>query len=293
MKWFNIVFLFVFALTACTPTPSPGVVQTAIVETQGALPISTLTATILPATSTNTPTSTPTQTATSTPTSTPLPTEITGVKGVTMRLVPAGDFIMGWNGQINAYLDDFYMDKYEVTNALYKTCVDAGACPSPRIASYEAYANYPVVYVNWGQAQAYCAWRGASLPTIAQWEKAARGTDGRTYPWGDDFDGNNLNYCDRNCSAVWQDDNYDDGYAAAAPVGTYESGQSPYGIYDMAGNVWEWVDDWDSDQYRVIRGGSWIDVNYGGKLHSAYGGRLTPNTSDSTVGFRCAMDVKP
>jgi len=212
-------------------------------------------------------------------------------KGVVMHLVPAGEFIMGWNGEIRAYLDAFYMDKHEVTNALYKTCVDAGACISLQVASYEAYANYPVVYVDWNQAQVFCEWREASLPTAAQWEKAARGTDGRTYPWGDDFDGNNLNYCDRNCSAVWQDYSYDDGYAATAPVGSYESGQSPYGIYDMAGNVWEWVDDWDTDQYRVIRGGSWIDVNYAGKLHSAYGGRLTPNTTDSTVGFRCSKTL--
>ena len=132
--------------------------------------------------------------------------------------------------------------------------------------------DHPVVQVSWFDAEAYCAWAGGSLPTEAQWEKAARGTDGRTYPWGSVFDGTWLNYCDASCEGG--DTAFDDGYRFTAPVGSYPAGASPYGALDMAGNVWEWTADWyddgyyavspasnptgpDSGQYRVLRGGSW------------------------------------
>ncbi len=122
-----------------------------------------------------------------TPTGTPLPNEITDLKGVPMRLVPAGNFTMGSERYDNekpiheVYLDAYYMDKYEVTNALYKACVDAGVCDPPKNSSSNTrssyygnsqYDDYPVIYVDWNMAKTYCEWRGAGLPTEAQWEKA-------------------------------------------------------------------------------------------------------------------------
>ena len=149
--------------------------------------------------------------------------------GVSMRLVPAGEFTMGVNDgggsyspAHNVYLDAFYMDKYEVTNSLYKACVDTGGCTSlQRTNSYthssyygnSQYDNYPVIYVHWSQAQTYCEWRDSSLPTEAQWEKAARGTEGYDYPWG-----NGIISCDRPDSAGCVGD--------TAKVGSYESGKS-------------------------------------------------------------------
>jgi formylglycine-generating enzyme required for sulfatase activity len=222
------------------------------------------------------------------------------------------------------YLDAFYMDTYEVTNALYKECVALGGCTQPRNdrsftrSSYydnADYRNYPVIYIDWNQAQTYCEWHGGSLPTEAQWEKAARGTDRRSYPWGDQFDGNLLNFCDKNCSFYWREKNSNDGYVDTSPVGNYEDGKSPYGIYDLAGNVWEWVYDWygesyyqsspsfnpqgpDTGLYHVVRGGSWN--NRGIETNSVV--RYT-NQDDqysynslnvgNFIGFRCARDANP
>jgi len=107
-----------------------------------------------------------------------------------MMLVREGAFAMGGNRSPDqqpihqVYLDTYYMDKYEVTNALYRACVDSGDCTPPQRAISSTYDNFPVTDVDWNQAQAYCEWRGGSLPTEAQWEKAARGTNGRVYPWG-------------------------------------------------------------------------------------------------------------
>ena len=186
------------------------------------------------------------------------------------------------------------MDKYEVTNALYKACVEAGACTEPHITdSYvrsnyygnSRFDNFPVIYVDWNQAKAYCQWRDADLPSEAQWEKSAGGTNERTYPWGEDIDCNRANY---NYSCVGD----------TAEVGSYESGKSPYGIYDMAGNVWEWVDDWysaypgntiaNSDNgvtYRVLRGGTWGYSENGAYVSNRY--RSNPDYYVSDIGFRC------
>jgi len=252
-----------------------------------------------------TPTKTKTPAPTKTPTATAFPDEITE-NGVPMRLVPAGEFEMGsTNGESDetpvhtVYLDDFYMDKYEVTNALYKTCVDAGGCKTPpqNTSSYTRdsyYGNpefddYPVIYVDWNQAQAYCQWRDASLPTEAQWEKAARGTDERIYPWGEGID------CDKA--------NYSGCKGDTTKVGSYESGQSPYGIYDLAGNVWEWTADWysetyyqsspsenplgpDSGQYRMLRGGSC--GSYGNNVRSSDRNWNLPTGASYGIGFRCS-----
>ncbi|MEW5940665.1 MAG: formylglycine-generating enzyme family protein [Chloroflexota bacterium] len=257
------------------------------------------------------------QTATPDPTLTPIPTytfvpissanpwpeEITDPKGATMRLVPAGTFTMGSeNGASEeqpiheVYLDSYYMDAYEVANALYKACAEAGVCDPPEHTDRfdnPKYANHPVIWVDWHMAKTYCEWRGAQLPTEAQWEKAARGTDGRTYPWGERIDCEKANYFD--CNKV-----------DTAPVGSYESGKSPYGIYDLAGNVWEWVADWysttyyqvsplenplgpGSGQFRVQRGGAWNRDGY--NVRSAYRYASDPALSSDVAGFRCSRSL--
>jgi formylglycine-generating enzyme required for sulfatase activity len=234
-----------------------------------------------------------------TPAAMPLPTEITDTKGVSMRLIPAGTFTMGSdNGDAdeqpahNVYLDAYYVDTYEVTNAFYKICVDAGICYSPKNEnrySVFKYADYPVVYVDWNMSKTYCEWRGAELPTEAQWEKAARGTDGRTYPWGEGINPNRVNY---NANA-----------GGATAVGSYPGGVNLYGLYEIAGNVSEWVADWyqetfyqnsplenplgpDSGQYRVLRGGSWYDNS--DLVSSVTRSKDEPSAFADYIGFRCA-----
>jgi len=234
--------------------------------------------------------------------------EITDAAGVQMVLVPAGEFIMGSDAGHDiekpahtVYLDAFYMDKYEVTNALYKACVDAGTCPLPHFTSQlnsQSYADYPVVSVDWSQAKSYCEFRGARLPTEAEWEKAARGTDGRMYPWGEGID----------CS--FANHKYECYVGAVVEVGLYEKGKSPYGIYDMASNAWEWVADWFDDTYyaslgqnvinplgpstgaeRVLRGGGWSYLSDGVPTWDRL--RSKPSYGASTFGIRCAKDATP
>lgn len=251
------------------------------------------------------------------------PPEILDLKGIKMRLVPAGKFIMGSDVWVKTqpvhkvYLDSYYIDQYEVTNVQYLACVNAGACgppssigPGPYASYYDnsEFDNYPVVYVSWFSARNYCEWRGADLPTEAQWEKAARGTDERTYPWGDNFDGSFANFCDKECGNDWANKDYYDGYAGPSPVGSYKSNISPFGIYDMAGNVSEWVMDWysltyyqdspeinpmgpESGEMRVLRGGSWWS---GESMLPVYDRSLNnPSIATDSFGFRCARDATP
>ncbi|MBT7191912.1 MAG: SUMF1/EgtB/PvdO family nonheme iron enzyme [Anaerolineae bacterium] len=219
--------------------------------------------------------------------------------GVDMVLVPAGIFTMGSeNGDYDEkpvhsiYLEDFYIDQYEVTNALYATCVDAGVCQEPdgaRLFRGLYYSLHPVGNVDWDQAKAYCEWRGGRLPSEAQWEKAARGTSEYLYPWGDNIDCNKSNYlgCD---------------IGDTTEVGSYTDGVSIYGVYDMAGNVWEWVDDWyeaypgntitDANfgtTYRVLRGGARGSSEY--DLRSSNRNWSSPDSNLVNIGFRCARDV--
>jgi len=260
------------------------------------------------------PTFTPTKAFT--PSQTAFPSEITDSKGVEMVLVPEGEFTMGSNDGDNdeqpvhqVYLETYHIDKYEVTNASYKTCVDAGVCDEPTNASEynnSKYDQHPVVYVSWKMANEYCDWRGAKLPTEAEWEKAARGMDGRTYPWGNEFDGNNANFCDSSCSYAWADKNSDDGYATTSPVGSYLYGVSPYGAYDMAGNVWEWVADWyygdyyssspeanpigpESGDNRVMRGSAWNLSD--DSLRSPNRNVYNPANAYFNIGFRCSRSL--
>jgi formylglycine-generating enzyme required for sulfatase activity len=201
------------------------------------------------------------------------------------------------------------MDVYEVTVARYAECVIDGYCQPPSLGSgyfgTSQYANFPVKYVTWYDANAYCAWRGARLPTEAEWEKAARGADGFIYPWGMTFDPKRLNFCDKSCVAQWKDLGYDDSYARTSPVGIFAAGASPYGVLDMAGNVWEWVNDFydfrgyyryptanppgvESGRTRVLRGGSWIDT--ADRVRATARSSQMPDARNDVSGFRCAAD---
>src|SRR5271157_2428964 len=267
----------------------------------------------------------PTATTISLPTSIPNltnnvnPSVYTDSHSVTMLLVPKGEFTMGPNGSGAShivYLDEYYIDKYEVTNALYSACVNTGACQPPTsIASSSRpsyfgnpkFDSYPVIYVTWDMANTFCQWSGARLPTEAEWEKAARGTDGRIYPWGNEFNGNFLNFCDINCSQSWANKNYNDGYADTAPVGSYPQGASPYGALDMAGNVYEWVADWYSENYysaspvtnptgpssgqgKIMKGGAWSDA---ASTNATSQVNFSPSSSFDFAGFRCAHSAAP
>jgi serine/threonine-protein kinase len=226
--------------------------------------------------------------------------------GMVMVYVPAGEFSMGSNNGEDderpvhsVTLDAFWIDQTEVTNGMYAMCVDAGKCSPPssiesqnRPSYYgnSAFAEYPVVHVSWNAATAYCAWAGGRLPTEAEWEKAARGTDGRIYPWGNQSpSGTLLNF----------NGNLDD----TSRVGNYSAGASPYGALDMAGNVWEWVSDfYDKDYYRnstknnppgalaglshVLRGGAYYQDMSGIRSTDRYMG--APTVAYSFIGFRCA-----
>jgi iron(II)-dependent oxidoreductase len=216
-----------------------------------------------------------------------------------MVLVAAGEFWMGSdNGDPDErprhriYLDAYHIDTYEVTNAEYERFVDATREPAP---GYWTDARFneprqPVVGVTWEDADTYCRWAGKRLPTEAEWEKAARGTDGRVYPWGDQWDASRANSNESHPGKP-------------APVGSYPTGVSPYGAHDMAGNVWQWVADWydkdyygrspernpkgpDSGTYRVLRGGSWsFDPVL---LRTTFRYTFTPFNRYDSIGIRCA-----
>jgi eukaryotic-like serine/threonine-protein kinase len=290
--------------------------------TQTAQALAALPPTGTPAPPTSTPTLTETPTATATITMTPTPTleigstQISPKDGMVQVYVPAGEFLMGSDTvkesqsyseelpQHTVYLDAFWIDRTEITNAQYASCVAEGHCTLPgntissRHSSYYGdvqYADYPVVYVNWNQSQAYCAWAGRRLSSEAEWEKAARGTDGRLYPWGNAApDQNRLNY------------NSNKGDTTA--VGSYIFGASPYGALNMAGNVWEWVNDWYSSTYyqnsparnplgpdsgtdRGLRGGSWNNSDRYIRTAQRYSN--IPAYWYYDVGFRCAASTTP
>ncbi|MBK8987721.1 MAG: SUMF1/EgtB/PvdO family nonheme iron enzyme [Chloroflexi bacterium] len=266
-----------------------------------------------------TPSPLPRPTTLPTPTPQPFITET----GSRMLYVPPGTFRMGDDeGERDerpsrlVRMDAFFMDETEVTVGQYAQCVVAGACRAPRASAEnyygsDAFNDYPVIFVNWYDAQTFCEWRGARLPSEAEWEMAAgfnpvEGLKLR-FPWGDVFDGSKLNFCDVNCTHSNRDTNYNDGYRFAAPVGTYPDGRSPIGAYDMAGNVMEWLGDWygfsfyreDSDynprgpaegDFRGIRGGSWLST--AGQVGTAARSSFDPLVAQANVGFRCAMPVQ-
>ena len=165
-------------------------------------------------------------------------------------------------------------------------------------------ADHPAVEVSWYGAGAYCDWVGGELPSEAQWEYAARGPNGLRYPWGEDFDGERANYCDKKCVFDHKDEAYDDGYVETAPVGSYPEGASWSSALDMAGNVWDWISDWYAGDYyansaaenpagpesggsKVLRGGSFGSGSL--DLRSANRGNVDPATSSLIYGFRCVV----
>jgi formylglycine-generating enzyme required for sulfatase activity len=185
-------------------------------------------------------------------------TQISPENAVVMIFVPAGEFEMGVEDGSDrekpvhtVYLDAFWMDQTEVTNAQYEMCVDADACEPPldySSSTRESYfwnpdfADFPVIHVNWGNANEYCSWVGSRLPTEAEWEKAARGTDGRDFPWGESANCQKANFRYYTSSCVGD----------TTEVGSYSEWVSPYGILDLAGNVWEWVQDWYQENYYTL-----------------------------------------
>ena len=228
--------------------------------------------------------------------------------------------------QHEVHLDAYYIDKYEVTNAQYYQfwSADDGGKSKPTPASYgssymigdwpevaKTKPNYPVVGVTWYDASAYAAWAGKRLPTEAEWEKAARGTKARVWPWGDDFqseipiaDGESEGTVSRvHCNRQDGDDGYDN---TTAPVGSYPTGASLYGAHDMAGNVWEWVADWYEEGYyasspaenprgpktgklKVVKSGSWRNREHNQRCANRYW--CYPYAWGNTLGFRCAKSV--
>ncbi len=246
--------------------------------------------------------------------------EVKGKDGAPMVLIPEGPFPMGVphgdrDGGRDEYprhdvfVNNFYIDKFELTNSRYLEFVKATnhrIPQNPKNATRnlwqgdtitESLADRPVINVDWADANAYCQWAGKRLPTEAEWEKAAKGTADRRFPWGNVEPTNkHLNF-----NQQWI------GEKTLMPVGSYELGKSPFGVYDMAGNVWEWVNDWYDAKYyekspaknptgpetgtkRVLRGSGWQNETPTVRI-------FTRVDSDSTIrnestGFRCAMDVR-
>jgi formylglycine-generating enzyme required for sulfatase activity len=231
-----------------------------------------------------------------------------------MVFIPAGEFFMGSNdGSYDAkpvrkvYLDGYSIDKYEVTFAQFYQFIGLTGHRKPRLAGYLSasvtediplfiQALNPVVGVSWDDAVEYCQWKGKRLPSEAEWEKAAKGTDKRKWPWGNEEQSKYANLLG------------DDGARYTAPVNQFKRDVSPYGVYDLAGNAMEWVADWfNQDSYRilpvsnpqgvsegesrVIRGASWNDSIKRAQTSIRF--KMYPEYRDVTIGFRCAKSGSP
>lgn len=236
------------------------------------------------------------------------PAAIFGQDGAPMVWVPAGAFTMGSEQGDDdeqpihrVVLDSFYLDTFEVTNGRFAKFVTAIQSEPPwGFADQETpvvHAEQPVRWVNWMEALGYCLWAGKRLPTEAEWEKAARGTEGRVYPWGNDPP-----------TAAHAVFGLTEGAETVAPIGNRNLGQSPYGVHDLAGNLYEWVTDWYDEEFytrpptrnprgpgegtaKVQRGGSYINSPY--RLRAAFRTKGDPTEHDPHVGFRCAQDAPP
>lgn len=231
----------------------------------------------------------------------------------TMVHIPLGYFTLGDDASLDfsvhparkIFLSAYTIDKYEVTFAQFYQFVDLTGHRKPRLAGYLAVGSEglpllmnpfnPVVGVSWEDAKDYCHWKKKRLPTEAEWEKAAKGEVQRKWPWGDEELPQNANFSGER-----------DGYFYTAPVGSFKLDKSPLGVYDMAGNAMEWVNDWyqengyqnietidpkgpDRGQLKVIRGGSWNDTIRLGEVVNRF--KMTPEYRDVTIGFRCAKSA--
>ena len=246
--------------------------------------------------------------------------------GAEMVFLPRGSFLMGAKGQeenplARVFVDGYFIDKYETTNARYRRFVEETKHPAPafvqRGRSTEAWRDrrinkpdQPVVGVTWADATAYCKWAGKQLPTQAQWEKAARGRDGRKYPWGDgpadEAGAFKANYAQMGRPGAAQKN---DGFPYTAPVGKLPGDRSPYGVMDMAGNAAEWCADWfgvpdrkkgettnpkgpATGVARVLRGGSWLSsVRFGDPLRCSEVQYQKPTVSAWNLGFRGVISL--
>lgn len=317
----TIVAVFIL-LAACTATPAPVIESTATPlptnTPPGVIPTSPIETII--------PTAVQTLTVKASPTAESLTNRVSPVDGMPQVFIPAGTFRMGGMDVRRApneipdhdvTLDAFWMDQLEVTNAMYGLCVRAGGCTPPQNMKSQRrpeyfnnpeFNDYPVIYVTWGQAKTYCEWGGRRLPTEAEWERAGRGDDFRTFPWGEE----KANGLLANFNMLVGD---------TSRVGTYPAGASPFGVLDMAGNVAEWVNDFYSYNYdaslenvlnpvgtqtssslqRVVRGGSLGDAEInirvskrssvlGSKLSAAPDSNAYLGDSSPRIGFRCVMD---
>ncbi|TAJ10783.1 MAG: hypothetical protein EPO61_00435 [Nitrospirae bacterium] len=213
--------------------------------------------------------------------------EVVGKDGAPMVLVPGGEFIYGEGDERrHLTLPPFYMDKYEVTTKRYaKFLQEIGRKERERSneSSQASAGDRPIIGVDWQDAEAYCRHYGERLPTEEEWEKAARGTDGRIYPWGNHEPTRNLASYDWDGKQRWH------GYSGLLPVGAFEAGKSPYGIYDLAGSVTEWTSsDFDRDT-KVVRGGSWLVDPW--TLRAAHRHGIIPTYRLNVLGFRCLQDA--
>ncbi len=266
--------------------------------------------------------------------------QLRDIDGMPQVVLPGGSFLMGSTAdEVNAGLDlcrqhyqpcnrwfyeeefpqhevtlsAFLIDQYEVSNQQFLRCVDQGACQPPLGCkkgepTFEDadQGDHPVVCVSWQDARDYCEWAGGRLPTEAEWEYASRGPEGRVFPWGNEFQGTNLNYCDQNCSLSHADPDFNDGYPKTSPVGSYPAGQSWAGVVGLGGNAAEWVGDWYEDYNpdplqdpagpkagieKLIKGGSWSFPPVYSR--GANRGSVDPEMTMDYLGFRCAGDPNP
>ena len=256
--------------------------------------------------------------------------------GMTLICVPAGEFLMGAASddvlarddekpQHRVYLDAYWLDRTEVTNAEFAQCMAAGAC-QPKVYDdtdaktyipytiHPDYQGYPALLYEYEAVAAYCQWAGRRLPTEAEWEKAARGTDGRRFPWGNEIDCSYATYYDCTVNSGQLDENHtgprcgEQSYTCrTAQVDTHPTGASPYGALNMAGNVWEWVADWYAPDYYAVSptnnptgpaAGAYRVRRGGGAKSLASDLRATARAGDSVghffdgqIGFRCALSA--